>query len=66
MMDVPFLARAPPAPPPPVTGRWRCRPLTNDDQSWVLLPGTSFDSFADFKAWAEDFAYAKIGTPTLF
>jgi hypothetical protein len=47
-------------------GDWRCRPLTNDDQGWVLLPGTSFDTFADFKAWAEWYSDSNLGQPVLF
>jgi hypothetical protein len=42
------------------------RPLVNEDQSWVLLPGLSFANFADFKAWAEDYSYSKVGEPVLF
>jgi hypothetical protein len=46
-------------------GRWHVRPLVNEDQSWVLLPGLTFATFADFKAWAESYAYAKVGEPVL-
>ena len=49
----------------PGTGRWRCRPLTLDDQQWVLLPGDSFDNFADFKAWCEWYSDAKLGQAVL-
>jgi hypothetical protein len=26
----------------------------------------SFDSFGDFKAWAEGYSYSKVGEPVLF
>ena len=47
------------------SGHWHVRPLVNEDQKWVLLPGLSFDSFDDFKAWARDYSYATVGEPVL-
>ncbi len=47
-------------------GRWPCRPLTNDDQAWALLPGYGFDNFGDFKVWADSYSDAKVGVPSLF
>ena len=42
-----------------VAGHWRARALTNDDQSWVLLPGQSLPDFESFRAWCEEEANAK-------
>jgi hypothetical protein len=46
-------------------GHWRCRPLTNADQSWALPPDYSFATFTDFKAWCEWYADANLGQPVL-
>ncbi|MGA3219170.1 MAG: hypothetical protein ABSE77_08880 [Acidimicrobiales bacterium] len=48
------------------SGHWHVRPLVNEDQKWVMLPGLSFETFENFLAWARWYAYATVGEPVLF
>jgi hypothetical protein len=48
------------------SGHWHVRPLVNEDQRWVMLPGLSFETFGNFLAWARDYSYATVGEPVLF
>ena len=41
-------------------GTWHVRPLVNEDQSWVLVPGLSFETFDAFKDWARSYSYAAL------